>query len=90
MKNIKNLHWIAKQPDNAHGWWVIHDENGEIGSCDGGFEKEEALLMAAAPNLYHALSLCVQVLCGEALTKKSLERALEEALEAIKKVKGAE
>jgi hypothetical protein len=45
--------WKPAQPEDAHGWWVIQGEDGcEIGSCDGGFEEEQARMMAASHDLY--------------------------------------
>lgn len=36
--------WKADNPENANGWWIIVDESGyEIGSGDGGFEKDQAV-----------------------------------------------
>lgn len=44
--------WKAEQPENAGGWWVVCDRDSiELGSTDGGFEKHQAVLMAAAPEM---------------------------------------
>lgn len=47
--------------DEYSGWWIICDENGEIGSCDGGFEEDEAKLMASAPALLRELQNMISV-----------------------------
>lgn len=50
--------WYAAQPEECGGWWVVaKDPDGRdcIDSGDGGFEKEDAHLIAAAPDLYKAL-----------------------------------
>lgn len=48
--------WEAFTEDRFSGWWAIRDANDglEVGSCDGGFSREEAHLMAAAPELLEA------------------------------------
>ena len=48
--------WKAIQPESAAGWWVIADSAGvDIGSGDGGYSRDEAMLMAAAPEMLEAL-----------------------------------
>ena len=50
--------WYAAQPEDCGGWWIVAvDKEGcdPIDSGDGGFEKGDAHLIAAAPDLYEAL-----------------------------------
>ena len=48
--------WEAFTEESFSGWYSIRDYNGaEIGSCDGGFFEKDARLIAAAPELLHAL-----------------------------------
>ena len=50
---MAKVKWKAEQPENANGWWVVTDSEGnELGSTDGGFEEDQAKLMAASPELY--------------------------------------
>jgi hypothetical protein len=60
---IRNAHkhtpvnWVAIQPDDAGGWWIVTDEAGkELGSGDGGLSEEDARLIAAAPEILEALT----------------------------------
>lgn len=47
--------WSAYRGEDTNFWWIIRDAEGhELGSGDGGFEKDEAHLIAAAPELYEA------------------------------------
>lgn len=56
--------WKAEQPISANGWWIICDETGrELGSCDGGFEEDQARLMAAAPSLLAAAEKALSECC---------------------------
>jgi len=58
------MKWKAEHPENANGWWVIFDENGvELGSFDGGFYEDEALLIAAAPDLLAAAKKALDECC---------------------------
>ena len=50
--------------------------------------EANAQLVAAAPDLYHALRLSAAVLAGEELSKLALERALEAARDALQKAGG--
>lgn len=51
--------WYAVQPEECSGWWVVSTDpegNDTIDeSGDGGFEKETAHLIAAAPDMYEEL-----------------------------------
>lgn len=55
--------WAVDCGDHTNGWCVIVDADGvEIGSCDGGFEEDDAALIAAAPALESALvGLCTRL-----------------------------
>ena len=54
---ITDGNWIATQPENASGWWVIEvEDKGELGSNDGGFEEADAKVMAASKDL---LAACI-------------------------------
>ena len=57
--------WYAVQPKECAGWFVVatdpegNDTVDESG--DGGFEKETAHLIAAAPDLYNALEEVIRI-----------------------------
>ena len=66
MTKFKHLNeWEAYSGEDTNGWWIIceKEENFdpeslsglELGSGDGGFEYEQAHLMAAAPKMYNFL-----------------------------------
>lgn len=55
MANVNKIKtpFTAYCGEDTNGWFVVLDSYGhEVGSTDGGFNKEEALLFAAAPELY--------------------------------------
>jgi hypothetical protein len=53
-----------------------------------GYCREDALMLAAAPDLLEALKKCAAVCAGEALNKSALTMALESACAAIRKAEG--
>lgn len=56
MKHTKEP-WSAEQPENANGWWILCDSQGqEIGSCDGGYEEEDAKRIVACINACEGLT----------------------------------
>ena len=79
--------WYAVQPYECAGWWVVatdpegNDTVDESG--DGGFEKETAHLIAAAPELYEALEKLrdryVQVIGNEGIECYVAKAALAKA-----------
>ncbi len=82
------MKWIAEQPVNANGWWVVCDEQGcELGSADGGFYEEQARLMAAAPDLLESLNEVIKYFDAPGDGCFS-DEALERARNAVKKATG--
>lgn len=77
--------WEAFTEESFSGWWAVQDGNGhEIGSGDGGFDEEDARLMASAPELLEALeeAVCALDVCGKDYRATEIGRA------AIAKAKG--
>lgn len=59
-----------------------------IARFETGVKREDALLIAAAPDLYAALQKTALVLSGEAMTKGELIKALQLAQAALAKARG--
>jgi hypothetical protein len=83
--------WYATQPEECAGWWVVSTDpegNDSVDeSGDGGFEKETAHLIAAAPELYEALKLLVSY--GNVFAHKSGQASpYEMAQTALAKARG--
>ena len=48
--------WSTYRGEDTNYWWIIRDaESHELGSGDGGFEKADAHLIAAAPAMLAVL-----------------------------------
>lgn len=50
--------WIAEKPNTSTGWWHIsshHGGFGDVATCFCEDAEDNALLIAAAPDLYEAL-----------------------------------
>lgn len=78
-------HKAIKQPGSDYFWIVVDRDNCEIGSGDGGFSKDQAVLMAASHDLLEALEEALQT----AEFEKHPERPWHsKARAAISKAKG--
>ena len=85
------------------GPWELHESGAIVGPkiddkpiwlrpviarFETGVKREDALLFAAAPDLYAALQKAALILSGEAMTKSELIKALELAQVALAKARG--
>lgn len=60
-EQIKKLPWSAFTQESFSGWYAIKDnEELEIGSGDGGLEKEEAEFICRACNSHDQLVMALQ------------------------------
>lgn len=81
--------WSTYRGEDTNYWWIIRDAEGhELGSGDGGFEKADAHLIAAAPAMLAALRAMVGVTINSGQVSDDMAPALEMALAAIKQATG--
>lgn len=67
------------------GWWAIRrvEDGREVGSGDGGFDKEDALLFAAAPDLLALLIESQENIGGD--WRERRDAAIAKALGTLQK-----
>lgn len=88
MKHTKEP-WLTEQLENANGWWVLCDSEGvEIGSCDGGYEEDDAKRIIACVNACRGLDTkeleengLVSAVGSELLRLEAINKELIEAIE---------
>ena len=81
--------WSTYRGEDTNYWWIIRDAEGhELGSGDGGFEKADAHLIAAAPAMLAALRAMIGVTINSGQVSDDMAPVLEMALAAIKQATG--
>ena len=83
--------WSTYRGEDTNYWWIIRDAEGhELGSGDGGFEKDDAHLIAAAPELYAELEMLCNVIEGAGIEciPPEIEARISCSRDALAKARG--